>query len=103
MQFINFPPAKIGTKVQENVTPLLPETLAPRNNAVTDKPSHDVHCSTCGKPETWACTCPKLAENEQEAQRMAYAGRSWPALKEGKTFDSERLATSPLFERSLFD
>ena len=83
MQFINFPPAKIGTKVQENVTP-----------------SPDVHCQTCGKPETWGCTCPKLAENEQEAQRMAYAGRSWPALKEGKTYDSERLAEMPLFAQT---
>lgn len=45
---------------------------------------------------------PLLAENELEALRLAYAGRSWPSLKESKCFDRERLESGPLFERKLF-
>ena len=75
MQFINFPPAKTGTKVQENVPSPLPRDAAPGNNAVTDKSDLIV-----------PGTQPKLA------------GRSWPALKESKSFDTQRLNESPLFK-----
>lgn len=56
------------------------------------------------EPETPATTseAPLLAQNGTEAAKMAYSGRSWPALKESKRFDSERLALSPLFDRKLF-
>lgn len=49
-------------------------------------------------PETPAM----LAETPEEAQRMAYGGRSLPSLKASRQFDTERLASSPLFERRLF-
>ena len=45
---------------------------------------------------------PFLAETPTEAERMAHAGRSWPALKESKSFDTQRLNESPLFDRRLF-
>lgn len=99
MQFITFPPRKIGQKIEENklqtpakqaqideamsrrpfVTPVFTETPEPRNNAVTDKSDLIV-----------------------PGEQPNLAGRSWPALKESKSFDSERLAASPLFERKLF-
>ena len=41
---------------------------------------------------------PFLAETPTEAERMAHAGRSWPALKESKSFDTQRLNESPLFK-----
>ena len=41
---------------------------------------------------------PFLAETPTEAERMAHAGRSWPALKESKSFDNQRLNESPLFK-----
>ncbi len=95
MQFINFPPGKIGTKVQEN------------------RPCKTVNgkCSECGRTAvlhstgecSWCTPKPALlAENAEEAQAHVAAGRSWPALKASKVFDSERLSTSPLFERRLF-
>lgn len=45
---------------------------------------------------------PKLATDEADAEKLAYSGRSWPALKESKSFDTERLNASPLFDRRLF-
>jgi hypothetical protein len=39
-----------------------------------------------------------LCETADEAQQHVAAGRSWPSLKEGKQFDSERLSESPLFK-----
>jgi len=48
-------------------------------------------------------TKPTLGQNPAEAQRMLYAGRQDISLKEGRVFDSERLATSPLFDRRLFE
>ena len=45
---------------------------------------------------------PLLAQDATEAERMAHAGRSWPALKESKSFDTHRLNESPLFDRRLF-
>ena len=45
---------------------------------------------------------PFLAETPTEAERMAHAGRSWPALKESKEFDRQRILESPLFDRRLF-
>ncbi len=101
MQFITFPPRKIGQKIQvqnglpcphdnideyfgkcddcgmEIVQPALPEDDEPRNNAVTDKSDLIVPGEQ-----------PKLA------------GRSWPALKESKTFDNQRLNESPLFKET---
>ncbi len=38
-----------------------------------------------------------LARDEREADRMLYAGRGAKALRHGKTFDRERLESSPLF------
>lgn len=93
MQFITFPPRKIGTKII--VQQLLPGEPERGNNAVTDK----VEVSM---PDRGGKASPLLAETPAEAQRMAYSCRSWPALKESKQFDSERLSTSPLFERKLF-
>jgi hypothetical protein len=43
-----------------------------------------------------------LAETETEAHAHVAAGRTWPALKESKSFDAERLSASPLFDRRLF-
>ena len=45
---------------------------------------------------------PVLAENEAEALAKVAGGRSLVSLRESKTFDSERLAESPLFDRRLF-
>lgn len=78
MQFINFPPRKLGQKVV--IQSVLPESENPGNNAVTDKSDLAVHA--------------------EDAKLVA--GRSWPALKQSKPFDSQRLATSPLFNRRLF-
>lgn len=97
MQFITFPPRKIGQKIEENklqtpakqaqideamsrrpfVTPVFTETPEPRNNAVTDKSDLIVPGAQ-----------PKLA------------GRSWPALKESKSYDEKRMAESPLFRET---
>ena len=52
------------------------------------------------RPATLATSeAPLLALNGTEAARMAYSGRSWPALKESKTFDSARIAELPLFAK----
>lgn len=45
---------------------------------------------------------PMLGQDAAEAQRIAVAGRRIEALKEAKTFDTERLNESPLFDRRLF-
>ena len=76
----------------------------------------EIKCEGCGNwftprnNETTACDeCNEKAELEEgtgetptEAERMTCAGRSWPALKESKSFDTERLNESPLFDRRLF-
>ena len=40
-----------------------------------------------------------LAESPAEAAHMVASGRSWPSLKESRTFDRERLAELPLFAK----
>ncbi len=109
MQFINFPPAKIGTKVQENNA----NTKKPAKSGTAMESTGRTNTSEAQETGTIAKqggtegdtpsgVRPLLGRDGEEAERLTYAGRSWPALKESKTFDSERLATSPLFERSLF-
>ena len=77
MQFITFPPRKIGQKIEEN------KLQTPAKQAEIDE-----HMSKR----------PLLAETPTEAERMAHAGRSWPALKESKSFDTQRILESPLFK-----
>lgn len=95
MQFINFPPRKLGQKVI--VQSALPESDEPGNSAATDKTLQEV-----SMPDRGGKAAPLLGETPAEAQKLTYAGRSWPALKESKAFDTQRLATSPLFNRRLF-
>ena len=62
-----------------------------------------IPCPDCGAEGPHDCKPkPALAETPAEAERLAYAGRSWPALKESKSFDTHRLNESPLFDRRLF-
>jgi hypothetical protein len=49
-------------------------------------------CAECGSIDYHALGC----------SHSIAAGRTWLALKEGKVFDAERLAESPLFDRKLF-
>jgi hypothetical protein len=49
-------------------------------------------CAECGSTDYHAFNCSKGIA----------AGRSWPALREQKVFDAERLLESPLFDRKLF-
>lgn len=68
---------------------------------------NNIDCDECGGTGyVWvAISKPTLAANTEEAQRMTYAGRSMPALREAKTFDHTRLQASPLFKptiRTLF-
>ncbi len=59
---------------------------------------HHRPCPVCG-----VCTiCDPHLHVGRKRESIA-AGRSWPSLKASKTFDSEKLAESPLFERRLFD
>ena len=66
-------------------------------------------CKTCDRSDVTLCTsgnckwCASPTEIEAtEALNSFIGGRSDLSLREGKVFDSERLASSPLFERRLF-
>jgi hypothetical protein len=72
---------------------------APRQIGVTGPEERCCNCKMVSR-ETCKESKPLLAEDSREAQRLAYSGRSWPALKESKHFDAERLAESPLFAQN---
>ncbi len=82
MQFITFPPRKIGQKIEVQ----------------KGLPDPHKHCPACGKPETWACNCSR-SDLVEPGEQATLGGRSWPALKENKVFDSSRVAELPLFAK----
>ena len=69
---------------------------------VEDCVGYELVCSCPGPIPVAGHEPPLLADNAEEAQRMAYGGRSLPSLKEARKFDTERLSASPLFARKLF-
>ena len=68
----------------------------------TPMPTLVTECPSCFSPWsdtgcTGTCEKPTLANTDAERNGLLYGGRRTELLKESKTFDSERLNTSPLF------
>jgi hypothetical protein len=61
------------------------------------------HCATCDRSFTPYEMAHHIEwHRKQEKEPEIAAGRSWPALRESKVFDAERLSEMPLFDRRLF-
>ena len=71
---------------------------------MTNREKFEAHMETCEGCEVSMVELltSDLAESETQAQSHIAAGRSWPALKESKEFDTQRILESPLFDRRLF-
>lgn len=82
MQFVNFPPRKIGTKIE--IQAGLPEPVPVSNR--WHEAAREI--------------APMLGQNAAEASRLTIAGRRTELLREAKTFDETKLETMPLFQNA---
>ena len=63
------------------------------HNDFDENQDGDMRCTACGL---------EVEGQPEPAGKGLAAGRSWPALRESKVFDAERLSEMPLFDRRLF-